>query len=224
MVAEAIHLGYNYYAICDHSHRLRNGLLEQQGQKAIDRLADPEVPIRLLKGVEVNIRVNGEVDMPESDLAGLDWVSRLARAARSKRIRAGRVLAAMENPYVDCIGHLTGRRRSGRREPAAIDLERSDRRRSKRARSSRSTPSRNRLDLSDVGHARGPPAKAGLKLVIDSDAHQTAALHYPELGGRPGLAGPGLRRRTSSARTPGSRSEGCGSRGREMSRLRGGCG
>ncbi len=84
MVAEAIHLGYSYYAICDHSHRLRAGRREQQSA-AIDRLAT-RVPIRLLKGVEVNIRVNGDLDMPmPTSPASTGWSPR--PTARSKRIR-----------------------------------------------------------------------------------------------------------------------------------------
>ena len=67
------------------------------------------MPIRLLKGIEVNIRADG----------ALDVARRGARDARlGRRVGAlgfdndptGRVLAAMENPYVDCIGHLTGRK------------------------------------------------------------------------------------------------------------------
>ena len=123
MVAEAMHLGYSYYAICDHSHRLRGGRLAQQSE-AIDRLAT-RVPIRLLKGIEVNIRVNGELDVADSELAGLDWVVASAHSSFDKD-PTERVLAAMENPYVDCIGHLTGRK-IGRRAPAAIDARARDR-------------------------------------------------------------------------------------------------
>jgi DNA polymerase (family X) len=176
MVAEAIHLGYSYYAICDHSHRLRSGLLEQQAE-AIDRLAT-RVPIRLLKGVEVNIRVNGELDMTEAELAGLDWVVASAHSSFDKD-PTGRVLAAMENPYVDCIGHVTGRK-IGRREPAAIDLERVIEKAIETGTFLEINSQPDRLDLSDV-HARAA-REAGLKLVIDSDAHQTAALRYVELG------------------------------------------
>ena len=123
MVAEAIHRGYNYYAICDHSHRLRDGRLAQQAE-AIDRLAR-RVPIRLLKGIEVNIRVNGELDVADEELAGLDWVVASVHSSFD-RDPTDRVLAAMENPYVDCIGHLTGRK-IGRRAPAAIDARARDR-------------------------------------------------------------------------------------------------
>jgi DNA polymerase (family X) len=176
MVAEAIHLGYSYYAICDHSHRLRDGRLEQQA-KAIDRLAT-RVPIRLLKGIEVNIRVNGRLDVADPELAELDWVVASAHSSFDKD-PTDRVLAAMENPYVDCIGHLTGRK-IGRRAPAAIDLERVIEKAIETGTFLEINSQPDRLDLSDV-HARAA-REAGLKLVIDSDAHQTAALRYVELG------------------------------------------
>jgi DNA polymerase (family 10) len=176
MVAEAVARGYSYYAICDHSHRLRDGRLEQQAD-AIDRL-DASVPVRLLKGIEVNIRSNGEVDVSDEDLAGRDWVVASVHSAFDND-PTGRVLAAMENPYVDCIGHLTGRK-IGRRPPAPIDLERVIEKAVETGTFLEINSQPDRLDLSDV-HAR-LAREAGLKLVIDSDAHQVAALGYVELG------------------------------------------
>ena len=116
MVAEAVRRGYAYYAICDHSHRLRDGRLEQQAE-AIEAL-DALVPVQLLKGIEVNIRANGEVDVADEGLAGLDWV--VASVHNSfDTDPTGRVLAAMENPYVDCIGHLTSRKIGAGRRPGS---------------------------------------------------------------------------------------------------------
>src|SRR5215471_1008026 len=66
MVAEAMHRGYSYYAICDHSHRLRDDRLEQQSE-AIEQLGSG-LPIQLLKGIEVNIRVDGSLDVDDDDL------------------------------------------------------------------------------------------------------------------------------------------------------------
>ncbi len=176
MVAEAMHRGYSYYAICDHSHRLRGGRLAEQAE-AIDRLAK-RVSITLLKGIEVNIRVGGDIDVPDDELAGLDWVVASAHSSFDKD-PTGRVLAAMENPYVDCIGHLTGRK-IGHRAPAAIDIERVIEKAIETGTFLEINSQPDRLDLTDV-HARAA-REAGLKLVIDSDAHQTAALGYVELG------------------------------------------
>ncbi len=176
MVAAAIARGYEYYAICDHSQRLRDGLLEEQAA-AIDRL-DGRVPVRLLKGIEVNIRAGGDLDVADADLAGLDWVVASVHSSFDTA-PTERVLAAMENPYVDCIGHLTGRK-IGKREPAAIDLERVFEKAIETGTFIEINSQPDRLDLSDV-HARAA-REAGLKLVIDSDGHQTAALDYVELG------------------------------------------
>ncbi len=176
MVAEAIHRGYEYYAICDHSHRLRDGRLEQQAE-AIDRL-DATASIRVLKGVEVNIRADGGVDMSDEELASLDWVVASVHSAFDKD-PTGRVLAAMENPYVDCIGHLTGRKIS-RRPPSGVDVERVIEKALETGTFLEINSQPDRLDLTDV-HARAA-REAGLKLVIDSDGHQVAALSYVELG------------------------------------------
>jgi len=176
MVAAAEAKGYEYYAICDHSQRLREGRLEQQDE-AIERLAE-RVAIRLLKGIEVNIRAGGELDVSDADLAGRDWVVASVHTSFDRE-PTERVIAAMENPYVDCIGHLTGRK-IGRREPAPIDVERVIEKALETGTFLEINSQPDRLDLSDV-HARAA-REAGLKLVIDSDGHQTAALDYVELG------------------------------------------
>ena len=176
MVAEAITRGYDYYAICDHSHRLREGRLEQQGQ-AIDRL-NAHTRIQLLKGVEANIRVDGTVDVSDEDLATLDWVVASVHSSFD-RDPTGRVLAAMENPYVDCIGHLTGRK-IGKRDPSTVDVERVIEKALETGTFLEINSQPDRLDLKDV-YARAA-REAGLRLVIDSDGHQTAALGYVEFG------------------------------------------
>jgi DNA polymerase (family X) len=176
MVAEAVRRGYEYYAICDHSHRLRGGLLEHQAS-AIESL-DAEVPVRLLKGIEANIRADGALDVSDEELAMLDWVVASVHSGFDQDPTA-RVLAAMENPHVDCIGHLTGRK-IGRRSPSGVDVERVIEKALETGTFLEINSQPDRLDLSDV-HARAA-REAGLKLVIDSDGHQVAALSYVELG------------------------------------------
>ena len=85
----------------------------------------------------------------------------------------------MENPHVDCIGHLTARK-INRRGPADIDLGRvfEQALATKTFLEINSQP--DRLDLRDA-HARAA-AEAGVLLSISSDAHSTSALAYPELG------------------------------------------
>jgi DNA polymerase (family 10) len=176
MVGRAVEKGYDYYAICDHSHRLRDGRLQQQAEQ-IDALNEL-VPIQLLKGIEVNIRVTGELDVSDEELASLDWVVASVHASFDSS-PTERVLAAMENPYVDCIGHPTARR-IGTRAPAGIDLERVIEKALETGTFLELNGQPDRLDLSDV-NARAA-REAGLKLVIDSDGHRLAALDYVELG------------------------------------------
>jgi DNA polymerase (family 10) len=176
MVARAIGKGYEYYAICDHSQRLRDERLEQQ-HAAIDALNE-QVPVALLKGIEVNIRVNGELDVADETLARLDWVVASVHNSFDKD-PTERVLAAMEHPYVDCIGHLTNRK-IGKRPPSEVDVGRVIEKAVETGTFLEIDSQPDRLDLTDV-HARAA-REAGLKLVIDSDAHQVSALDYVELG------------------------------------------
>jgi DNA polymerase (family 10) len=176
MVGRAVEKGYAYYAVCDHSHRLRDGRLAQQAE-AIDALNEL-VPLTILKGIEVNIRAGGDLDVSDDALAGLDWVVASVHASFDKS-PTERVLAAMENPYVDCVGHLTGRK-IGTRAPSEVDVERVIEKAIETGTFLEINSQPDRLDLTDV-HARAA-REAGLKLVIDSDAHQTAALDYVELG------------------------------------------
>jgi len=176
MVGRAIEKGYDYYAICDHSHRLRDERLEQQ-HAAIDALQG-QVPLTLLKGIEVNIRVNGQLDVDDSILARLDWVVASVHNSFDKD-PTGLVLAAMESPYVDVIGHVTNRK-IGKRAPAEVDVGRVIEKALETGTFLEINSQPDRLDLTDV-HARAA-REAGLKLVIDSDGHQLSALDYVELG------------------------------------------
>src|SRR5438445_10787210 len=119
MGAAAPARGYEYYVITDHSHYMREGKLARQREE-IDALRERYPKLRILAGVEANIRTSGEVDVPEEELARLDWVVASVHQAPENRATE-RVLEAMENPYVHCIGHLTGRR-IGTRAPRDIDV------------------------------------------------------------------------------------------------------
>lgn len=176
MVGRAVEKGYEYYAVCDHSHRLRGDLLERQSA-AIDALQG-QVPVRILKGIEVNIRADGRLDVSDEELATRDWVVASVHSSFD-RDATGRVLSAMESPYVDCIGHLTNRK-IGRRDPAPVDVERVIEKALETGTFLEINSQPDRLDLTDV-HARAA-REAGLRLVIDSDGHQLSALDYVELG------------------------------------------
>jgi DNA polymerase (family X) len=170
--------GYSYLAVTDHSHYLREGRLEAQDRE-LDALNEGfGRRFRLLKGIEVNIRADGSLDVDDETLARRDWVVASLHTAFD-RSPTERVLNAMENPHVDCIGHLTARK-INRRGPADIDLGRifEQALATKTFLEINSQP--DRLDLRDA-HARAA-AEAGVLLSISSDAHSTGALAYPELG------------------------------------------
>ncbi|HVM56801.1 MAG TPA: DNA polymerase/3'-5' exonuclease PolX [Gaiellaceae bacterium] len=176
MVESAVARGYSYYAITDHSHYLRDGRLYAQLEE-IEAMRARHPKLRILAGVEANIRTSGEVDVAEEDLKLLDWVVASVHQAQETR-PTERVLAAMENPYVDCIGHLTGRR-IGTRGPRDVDVARVLEKALETGVFLEINGQPDRLDLSDV-HARAAK-DAGVKLVVSSDAHQVRAQGYVEL-------------------------------------------
>src|SRR3954466_8869825 len=177
-MVEAAHArGYAYYAICDHSQRLRGELLQQQSEQ-IDALNELVKPFRILKGIEVNIRPDGTLDVSDEDLASRDWVVASVHS-RFDHDPTERVLAAMDSPHVDCIGHVTNRK-IGKRAPSSIDLERVIEKALETGTFLEINSQPDRLDLTDV-HARAA-REAGLKLVIDSDGHEVGALDFLEFG------------------------------------------
>ena len=177
MVEAANARGYAYYAITDHSHYLRENRLEAQA-KEIDRVAERVAPLKLLKGIEVNIKADGTLDVTDELLAERDWVVASIHTA-FQREPTERVMAAMENPHVDVIGHLTGRKLN-RREPMEIDLERVVEKALETGTFLEINSQPDRLDLSDVNARLA--GEAGVKIVVSSDAHQLKALDYVDFG------------------------------------------
>ncbi len=177
MALAARERGYAYLAVTDHSHYLRDGRLERQAEE-IAALNEQLAPFRLLRGIEVNIRADGSLDVPDDVLAGLEWVVASLHTSFD-RSPTERILAAVENPHVDCIGHLTGRRLS-RRAGADVDVERVVERAAATATALEIDAQPDRLDLRDV-HAR-LAGEAGVPVCVDSDAHSAAALAYVDYG------------------------------------------
>jgi DNA polymerase (family 10) len=169
--------GYAYLAVTDHSHYLREGKLERQAEE-LAALNATLKPFRLLRGIEVNIRANGTLDVPDETLAGLDWVVASIHAAFSTN-PTERILAAMENPHVDVIGHLTGRK-INKRGPMAVDLERVFAKAVETGTAIEINSQPDRLDLRDAD-ARLAGERA-VRIVVSTDAHSTSALGYATLG------------------------------------------
>src|SRR5215210_3459031 len=177
MARAAQALGHRYLALCDHAQRLRDGRLHAQWEE-IDALNERLAPFRVLKGIEVNIRANGELDVAEDLLAPLDWVMASVHTSFEKD-PTERVLAAMESPHVDCIGHPTSRR-IGVRNPSALAVERVVEGALATGSFLEINSQPDRLDLRDA-HAR-LAAEAGLKVPVDTDAHELSALDWMEIG------------------------------------------
>ena len=177
MARAAVALGHDYLAMCDHSPRLRDGRLQQQWQE-IDALNETLAPFRILKGIEVNIRANGELDVADDVLEQLDWVMASVHASFDKE-PTERVLHALENPNVDCIGHLTSRR-IGVRNPSTIEVEKVVEAALATGTFLEINSQPDRLDLRDANARLA--GEAGVTLVISSDGHSTKALRYVDLG------------------------------------------
>jgi DNA polymerase (family 10) len=168
---------YRFLALTDHSHYLRDGRMEAQW-KEIEQVNERVKPFRVLRGVEANIRADGTVDVADDVLAELDWVVASLHAAFDRN-PTERILAAIEHPHVDCIGHLTGRKLN-RRQGADVDVERVVARAAETGTALEINSQADRLDLRDV-HAR-LAGEAGVLVPITTDAHSTTALGNRELG------------------------------------------
>ena len=128
MVGRAAELGYRYFAITDHAPNLYmqrmtdDKILAQRAR--VEKLQAKYPKMTLLHGTELNIDPDGNVDWEEDFLAGFDLTvaSVHSHFNQSRDEMTARVLRAIENPYVDIIGHLTTRQ-IGKRPPVEMDLE-----------------------------------------------------------------------------------------------------
>jgi DNA polymerase (family 10) len=169
--------GYRFLAMTDHSHYLRDGRMEAQWRE-IDEVNERVKPFRVLKGVEANIRSDGTIDVDDDLLAALDWVVASLHSAFD-RSPTERILAALDHPHVDSIGHLTGRKLN-KRAGADVDVEKVVARAVETGTALEINSQPDRLDMRDV-HAR-LAGEAGVLVPITTDAHSAGALGYRELG------------------------------------------
>ena len=167
--------GYAYMAITDHSasHGFGDHVTAERLWERIEEVAawnEGKRGFRLLAGSEVNIGLDGGLDYPEDLLEALDWVVASVHTsfAISEKAMTERVLAAIENPHVDCVGHLTGRL-IGRREPYGIDVEAVAEAAAHGGTMLEINGNPNRRDLSEQ-HAR-LACEAGVTIVLNTDAH-----------------------------------------------------
>ncbi|MTI96178.1 MAG: PHP domain-containing protein [Firmicutes bacterium] len=174
-LAELCHKrGYEYIAITDHSPSLAiaRGLSEDKLslQLAQIRARQHQYPLTVLAGIEVDIRNDGSLDLPDSLLAKLDWVvaSVHSQFKMSREQMTARIEKAMANPHVNVIGHPSGRLLQ-RRPGYDLDWERmfAAALRTNTALEVNSSP--DRLDINDKLIAQA--IEKGVKLVISTDAH-----------------------------------------------------
>jgi DNA polymerase (family X) len=177
MACAAAARGYAFLCLTDHSHYLREGRIEAQWEE-IDEVNARLESFQVLRGVEANINAKGIVDMDDEILAQLDWVVASLHTSFDKN-PTERVLAAIDNPHVDCIGHLSGRRIS-RRRGADLDIARVIGRAVETGTALEINGQPDRLDMRDA-HAR-LAGEAGVSIPVTTDAHSVASLAYAELG------------------------------------------
>ena len=186
MAAAARQRGYQYLAITEHSKAVTvaHGLNEDALRRHADRIRDVGAGLKnfwLLAGIEVDILKDGRLDLPETVLAGLDWVVASIHSAFAlpEDKMTDRIVAAVESGVVHCLGHPFGRL-IGRRDPLRFDAERvfAACREAGVALEINSYP--DRLDLPDVYCRRA--REVGVRMVISTDAHKLMDLDLLEFG------------------------------------------
>jgi DNA polymerase (family X) len=177
MAQAARQRGYAYFAITDHSashgfgdHVTPNALLKRVEEVRAWNEEKAPKGFRLLAGSEVNIELDGAPDYADDVLAELDWVvcSIHTSFRISEKEMTDRIVAAIEHPLVDCIGHLTGRLLL-RREPYRVDVERIFEAAARTGTMIEINGNPNRRDMNE-GHAR-LAAEAGVMICCNTDAH-----------------------------------------------------
>jgi len=172
--------GYKYICITDHSKSsaIANGLsakLLAQQIKEIRKINEKVKGIDILAGSEVDILADGKLDFEDELLAELDFVIASVHSgmASPRQKVTARTLKAMDNPYVNCIGHPTGRL-IGQREAMDLDIAAVVNHAAQTNTALEVNANPWRLDLKDI-HCR-MAIEAGVKLAIGTDAHSTNGL------------------------------------------------
>jgi DNA polymerase (family 10) len=186
MVKAAQAAGLSYMAVTDHTkalgfiHGLDEKRLAKQGAE-IDALNKKIRGFTILKGTECDILKDGTLDLSDAALAKLDWVGvsihshyNLSRTEQTKRI-----LKALSNPHVDCFFHPTCRL-IGKREPIDYNFDEVLAAAKKFHVALEIDAYPERSDLNDR-HVRAA-VKAGVPLIIDSDAHAPDHFRFIRLG------------------------------------------
>jgi putative hydrolase len=184
MAAAARDLGHDYLVLTDHSARLTvaHGLDAERLRRQLDVVAglnEEMAPFRILTGIEVDILEDGSLDQDEELLAELDVV--VASVHSKLRMDAPamtrRMLAAIESPHTDILGHCTGRLISGKGRPqSTFDAE------AVFAACARTTTA---VEINSRPERQDPPedllrlaVELGCLVSIDTDAHAPGQLEW----------------------------------------------
>ncbi len=175
--------GYSHMAVCDHSKAAiyANGLSEKRLLAEIAQIRELNetfADFTILAGTEVDILPDGSPDFPDELLKQLDFVVASIHSA-FKTDPTSRTIAAMHNPYVDVIGHPTGRLIS-RREGFELDMERVFKVAAETGTALEVNSFWDRLDLSDINVKKA--LESGVKISINTDAHHERHLSMMALG------------------------------------------
>jgi DNA polymerase (family 10) len=180
--------GYDYIAICDHTPAVGAvpGLTADDVRRQGEEIAAANellAPFRVLRGIECDILADGQLDLPDDVLAGLDWVQASAHGGQRmpRRELTWRVAEAMRNPYVRCLSHPMGRL-INRRPENALDLERVFEVALETGVALEVNGLPARLDLRGE-HVR-EALRAGVQIVCSTDAHSVRGLENIELSVR----------------------------------------
>jgi DNA polymerase (family 10) len=178
--------GYQYIAICDHSPTvgITNGLTPERVLMQIEEIARLNRNLgdfKILRGIEVDIRSNSQLDLPDEILGELDLVVAAVhtRFSQPRDEMTRRIIKAIESPHVDIVAHPTGRI-IGKREPYQVDMDRVMDACKANAKVLELNAFPERLDLSDINCRKAK--QKGVKIAISTDAHTTGHLEWIKFG------------------------------------------
>lgn len=186
LIKRAQELGYEYIAFTEHTKGLGvAGLLNDRDflkyRDYLHKLNRKYPKIKILAGCEANIKVDGSLDVPDEILKQLDFVVASVHSSffQEKSAMTKRVLRAIRNPYVQVIGHPSGRH-IGQREEIQIDWPQIFRAAAETGTALEINAYPTRLDLKDIyiRQAMG----YGVKFIISTDTHQLPHLDFMKYG------------------------------------------
>ncbi|MBI5206292.1 MAG: DNA polymerase/3'-5' exonuclease PolX [Candidatus Firestonebacteria bacterium] len=186
MAQKAKELGYEYIAITNHSKAVKvaHGLDEKRLRnhlEQIDLINEQGSAIHILKGIEADVLADGSMDLGNDILKKCDVVIAAIHSHFNlpEKEMTKRIIKALENPYVNILGHPTGRLIL-EREPYAVNLNDIFKAAYENNVIMEINAYPDRLDLKDI-HAR-QAKEMGLKLVISTDAHSALQMEMMDFG------------------------------------------